>query len=66
MVETTLSKHMICAVGCVHAGLPAKELFYRSGGLVTVNPIFAPGLELDVVPVRSHPMSSVSRDTEKR
>ncbi|MBQ1862487.1 MAG: hypothetical protein II149_03130 [Clostridia bacterium] len=40
MVETTLSKHMICAVGCVHAGLPAKELFYRSGGLVTVNPIY--------------------------
>jgi uncharacterized phosphosugar-binding protein len=51
MVETTLSKHMIYAVGCGHAGLLAKELFYRSGGLVTVNPIFAPGLELDVVPV---------------
>ena len=51
MVETTLSKHRIYAVGCGHAGLLAKELFYRSGGLVTVNPIFAPGLELDVTPV---------------
>lgn len=51
MVETTVRKNRIYAVGCGHAGLLAKELFYRSGGLVTINPIFAPGLELDVSPV---------------
>ena len=51
IVETTLRKNRVFAVGCGHAGLLAKELFYRSGGLVTINPIFAPGLELDVTPV---------------
>ncbi len=51
IVDTTLSGHKVFAAGCGHAGLLAKELFYRSGGLVTVNPIFAPGLELDVTPV---------------
>lgn len=51
VVDTTVSKKRVFAVGCGHAGLLSKELFYRSGGLVTINPIFAPGLELDVTPV---------------
>lgn len=49
--DATLSGHRVFAVGCGHAGLLAQELFYRSGGLVTVNPIFAPGLQLDVLPI---------------
>ena len=40
----------IYAFGCNHANLLAKELVYRSGGLVVVNLIAAPGLDLDVRP----------------
>lgn len=41
----------VFAFGCNHAGLLAMELFYRTGGLVTVNPVRAPGLNLDISPV---------------
>lgn len=51
IVETATKKHNIFAVGCGHAGLLAQELFYRSGGLVLINPIFAPGLTLDARPI---------------
>ena len=37
--------------GCNHAGLVTLELFYRTGGMVTVNPIRAPGMMLDVSPI---------------
>lgn len=51
IVKTAVEKHNIYAVGCGHAGLLAQELFYRSGGLVVINPIFAPGLTLDARPI---------------
>ncbi len=37
--------------GATHSGIMAEELFYRAGGLMLVNPIFAPGLVLSVKPV---------------
>ena len=50
MAEATLSGHNIFAFGCSHAGLLAFELYYRTGGMATINPVRAPGLFLDVDP----------------
>ncbi len=50
-ISTAIKDHKcIYAFGCNHANLLAKELVYRSGGLVVVNLIAAPGLDLDVRP----------------
>lgn len=51
IVEASINKKNIYAAGCGHAGLLAQELFYRSGGLVVMNPIFAPGLTLEPRPI---------------
>ena len=40
----------VFAVGCNHAGLITLELFYRTGGMVTVNPVRAPGMMLEISP----------------
>ena len=40
----------IFGFGCNHAGLITLELFYRTGGMVTVNPIRAPGMMLELSP----------------
>lgn len=37
--------------GCTHAGILAQEAFYRTGGLVIINPILSPGLTCDVRPI---------------
>ena len=37
--------------GCSHASILAQEAFYRTGGLVIMNPIMAKGLTLETVPV---------------
>ena len=50
MAEATLSGHNIFAFGCSHAGLLALELYYRSGGMATINPVRAAGLNLDIDP----------------
>jgi uncharacterized phosphosugar-binding protein len=42
--------HSIFGFGCNHAGLITLELFYRTGGMVTVNPIRAPGMMLELSP----------------
>lgn len=44
-------RRKIFAFGCSHAGLVTQDMFYRSGGLAVINPLFAPGLTLDVRPV---------------
>ena len=49
--EATLNGSNIFAFGCSHAGLLALELFYRTGGMANVNPVRAPGMNLDVDPV---------------
>ena len=50
MADATLGGHNIFAFGCSHAGLLALELYYRTGGMALINPIKAPGLNLDVDP----------------
>ncbi len=37
--------------GCSHAGILAEEVFYRTGGLAVINPIFYPDLLLNTRPV---------------
>lgn len=51
LAEANETKKRIFAFGCNHAGLITLELFYRTGGMVTVNPIRAPGMMLDVTPI---------------
>ncbi len=48
--ETVENDGSVFAFGCSHAGLPALEMYYRSGGMATINPVRAPGLCLDVDP----------------
>ncbi len=49
--EAMLAKQSIFAFGCNHAGMLAFELFYRAGGLVTINPIRAAGMMLEMTPI---------------
>ncbi len=51
IAEANREKQSIFAFGCNHAGLIALELFYRTGGMVTVNPVRAPGMMLEVSPI---------------
>lgn len=48
--EATLDGRNIFAFGCSHAILPMLEMYYRTGGMATINPVRAPGLCLDVDP----------------
>ncbi len=42
----------VFAFGCSHSSLAVQDLVYRAGGLMLVNPLFAPGLAaLDIRPV---------------
>ncbi len=50
MVKATLQGHNLFAFGCNHAGLLALELYYRSDGMVNINPVRGPGLHLDISP----------------
>jgi len=50
LCRASLEGKNIFAFGCSHAGLLALELYYRTGGMATINPIRAPGLNLDVDP----------------
>jgi uncharacterized phosphosugar-binding protein len=50
LCEATLRGARIFAFGCSHAGLLALELYYRTGGMATINPVRAPGLNLDIDP----------------
>lgn len=51
LAQANREKKSIFAFGCNHAGLVALELFYRTGGMVTVNPVRAPGMMLEVSPI---------------
>ena len=50
MRDAAMEGNSIFAFGCSHAGLLALELYYRSGGMALINPIRAPGLNLDIDP----------------
>ena len=51
IVETCANNGRIFFFGCTHAGILSQEAFYRTGGLVVVNPILPPGLTCDVEPI---------------
>lgn len=51
LAEANKSRHSVFAFGCNHAGLITLELFYRTGGMVTVNPVRVPGMMLEVSPI---------------
>ena len=48
--QAALKGNNLFAFGCSHAGLLALELYYRTGGMALINPVRAPGLNLDVDP----------------
>lgn len=50
ITQAIIKGHKLFAFGCSHSSLPVQEIFYRSGGLMLVNPIFGPGLSLEVFP----------------
>ncbi len=50
IVEAIKSGHSIFAFGASHAGMLSMELFYRTGGLVNINPIFAADLMSNIRP----------------
>lgn len=51
IVDAVFSKKSIFSFGASHAGILSEELFYRAGGLVVINPIFAKNLMLDTYPI---------------
>jgi len=44
-------KKNVFVFGCSHAGIIAEEVFYRTGGLAVINPIFFPGFMLNTRPI---------------
>lgn len=44
-------KNNVFVFGCSHAGILAEEVFYRTGGLAVINPIFFPGMILNTRPI---------------
>lgn len=50
MCDAVLEGNNLFTFGCSHAGLLALELYYRTGGMALINPVRAPGLNLDVDP----------------
>lgn len=51
IADATERKNNVWIFGCSHAGIIAEEAFYRSGGMVTINPIMFPGFMLNTRPV---------------
>ena len=51
LTNAILDNQSIFIFGASHAGILSEELFYRAGGLVLINPIFARELMLDTTPV---------------
>ena len=49
--ETLAKKRSVYIFGCSHAGILAEEVFYRTGGLAVINPIFFPGFMLNTRPI---------------
>ncbi len=51
MIRAIKEKCSIYLFGCSHAGILAEEMFYRTGGLALINPIFFPGFMLNTRPI---------------
>lgn len=50
MADVIQNDHLIYVFGAGHAGIISEEMCYRAGGLVSVVPIFAPGLTVNTRP----------------
>ena len=50
MADVIENDHLIYVFGAGHAGIISEEMCYRAGGLVSVVPIFAPGLTVNTRP----------------
>lgn len=51
LVSATKNKKSVYIFGASHAGILAQEMYYRAGGLITVNPIFGREISLDNEPI---------------
>jgi len=51
IAEAIKNKKNVFVFGCSHAGIIAEEVFYRTGGLAIINPIFFPGFMLNTRPI---------------
>ncbi len=51
LAETVGAKRNVFVFGCSHAGIIAEEVFYRTGGLAVINPIFFPAMMLNTRPI---------------
>jgi uncharacterized phosphosugar-binding protein len=51
MADTIEAKRNVFVFGCSHAGILAEEVFYRTGGLAVINPIFFSGFMLNTKPI---------------
>lgn len=51
MADTIEAKKNVFVFGCSHAGILAEEVFYRTGGLAVINPIFFSGFMLNTRPI---------------
>ena len=49
--KATLDNKSIYIFGASHAGILSQEAFYRAGGLININPIFAPEVSVDRSPL---------------
>ena len=51
IVRANEKKNSIYVFGASHAGILAQELYYRAGGMITINPIFGKEVMLDRQPI---------------
>lgn len=51
IADAIAEKRNVFVFGCSHAGILAEEVFYRTGGLAVINPIFFPGFMLNTRPI---------------
>ena len=60
MADAVEKGNRLFGFGCTHSSLPIQDVVYRAGGLMLMNPIYAPGIaHLDV-----HP-NTITSDIEK-
>lgn len=51
VVKANMNKNSIYVFGASHAGILAQELYYRAGGMITINAIFGREVMLDRQPI---------------
>ena len=51
IAQAAADGHTLYAWGGPHSSLPVQDIFWRAGGLALVNPLYTPGLSLEVGPI---------------